>query len=526
MAERYSGPLIIDFRGGLRSDMLPQVHFEKWMQDPWFTRCENRLFEQSGAARKVGGSTRINATAITGSPNVMGMYDFWLTGTGGSFTQKFMAVTADQKIWKEDMDGVFDDISGAAVIAADTIPVFETFADLLLIFTSNNNTPLKWNQTGNVASLAGTPPVGQGCVIHANRLWVWGMNATPSLLRYSKYGDPETWSGSDSGTLTVDDDDGDRIICCESYKDRLIIWKGPNKGSIHFIEGLTPADFAVRKMISGNPMQGPNGTTAVGQDIWFLTRNGIYSLEATERYGNFSQSDLTRYQKTFFRNTINLGQIARSWGQHYATKSCAIWTLTQSGITDPDLIFGISYARLKEEGLQCFTWPRRSCFSAAIRNNPTTRLDELVLGTTDGRCERQDTTTRTLANGTAYNFLLETPQLIVAPIEASDQPVTLERAYMKSTPVGPWNAVVDIQRDASTSESYNFDQGTSGFILDTSILDVDSLNDGVGQTVVQNLVGTSSAIRLTFKQTGLGQDIDLHEFGIDWTKSARTSESR
>ena len=88
MAERYPSPIVIDFRGGLRTDMIPQVHYEKWLQDPWFTRCENRLFEQSGAARKVGGSTRINSTAITDSPNVMGMYDFWLTGTAGAFLLK------------------------------------------------------------------------------------------------------------------------------------------------------------------------------------------------------------------------------------------------------------------------------------------------------------------------------------------------------------------------------------------------------------------------------------------------------
>ena len=107
-----------------------------------------------------------------------------------------------------------------------------------------------------------------------------------------------------------------------------------------------------------------------------------------------------------------------------------------------------------------------------------------------------------------------------------DQPVTLKRAYMKSSPVGPWNVTADVQRDANTAETYNFDQGTSGFILDTSILDVDSLNDGIAQIVTQNLVGEATAVRLTFKQGGLGQDADLHEFGIDWGKSAKTSEIR
>ena len=527
MAERYQGPLIIDFRGGLRTDMIPQVHFEKWQQDPWFSRCENRLFEQSGAARKVGGSTRINSTAITDSPNIMGMYDFWLTGAAGSFTQKFMAVTSDSKIYKEDMDGTFDEITGAASITANAVPVFETFADLAIMFFSTNDTPLKWTQSGNVASLAGSPPAGRGCVVHANRLWVWGTNANPSRLSYSAYGDPETWTGSDSGTLTINDDDGDRIICCESHKDTLVIWKGPNKGSIHLLEGRSPPDWAIPPtLITGNPMQGPNGAIAVGDDIWFLTRNGIYSLSATQKFGNFAQADLTRYHKGLFRDTINLNQLARSWGQHYLHKSCAVWTLTQNGITDPDLALCISYARLAEEGYLISTWPRRSCFSAAIRNNPTTRLDELVFGTTNGFCERQDTATRTLANNSAYNFIMETPQLIIAPIEAGDQPVTLERAYLKSRPVGDWDTVVHIQRDANAYENYTFNQGTSGFLLGTSILGIGVLGGGTAQTTVSDLAGTASSIKATFQQNGIGEDADWHEFGIDWTKSARTSEAR
>jgi len=375
--------------------------------------------------------------------------------------------------------------------------------------------------------LSGSPQAGRGCVVHANRLWIWGPNANPSTIYYSAYGDPNTWSGSDTGSLTINNDDGDRIICCESHKDSLVIWKGPNKGSIHILEGRSPADWTrPPTLITGNPMQGPNGAVGVGDDIWFLTRNGVYSLTAVQRYGNFAQADLTRYQKGLFRDTINVGQMARSWGAHYLQKSCAVWTLTQNGITDPDIALCISYARFAEEGLQISTWPRRSCFSAAIRNNPTSRLDELVFGTTNGFCERQDTATRILANNNAYSFLMETPQLIVAPIEAGDQPVTLERAYMKSRPIGSWNAIVDVQRDALAAETYMFNQGIHGFLLGTDVLGAGILGGGVAQTVVQNLAGTASSIKLSFKQGGIGEDADLHEFGIDWTKSAKTSESR
>lgn len=521
--ERYPPTFRIGFDVGFATDMIPQVR-----QVDHFSRLQNIIFEQSGAVKKVGGSERINATAITGAPNIMGMFDAWYAGTGGTFTQKFFAVTSDSKVYKEDMDGTFDDITGGATITADAIPVFAQFADLTVILFSTNDTPLSSDGT-TASALGGSPPAGRGGVPHVNRFWIWGTNANPSRIAYSAYGDPTIWSGADTGIFDIDVNDGDRIIGAASHKDRLIIFKGPNKGSIHAIEGRTPGEFSRPVPIArGIALVSPNALLKAGDDLWLMSRRGIHSLSATERFGNFAEADLTRFQRGFFRSSVSLtaANLARISAVNYASKSCALWCLTAAGQTDPNLVFGLSYIRAQEAGLKAFTWTNRSCFSAATRIHPTTGLEEIVFGTTDGYCERQDTTNRRLANNTAYTMLIETPQIILAPPEPrGDQQVTLASAYLKSEPMGDWDVNLMIQRDSNVVENYTFNQGNLGFLLDTDSLDVGVLGGGVARTTVANLLGETRSVRLMFRQGGLNQNAHLYEAGIDYSPSTTTTEA-
>ncbi len=211
-------PRVFEFVGGFASDLPTQTR-----QLTYWLKAENLLWEISKMAHKCGGATKINSSAVDSGADVVGMYDYWRAGTSGSFAQKFVIVTGTGKVFKDDMDGTYDYITGAASISTNVVPVFCQARDLLTIFTSANDTPLKWNQTGNVASLGGTPPAGRGMVFHVNRGWIWGVNANPSRLYYYSATDVEDWSGGDTGSIDIDPEDGDRITGVLSFKQVLII---------------------------------------------------------------------------------------------------------------------------------------------------------------------------------------------------------------------------------------------------------------------------------------------------------------
>lgn len=514
-----SFPIVLGFPGGYVTD-LPDTARDL----AYWLKAENMIFEVAGSARKLGGAAKINSAVITGAPSIMGMFDFWRGAGAASFTQKFVAVTSDSKVYKEDMDGVFDDITGSASITASAIPIFAVAGDLLVIMTSANDTPLKWNMSGDVAALSGSPPVGRGMVYHANRGWFWGVNANQSRLYYSASGNIEDTSGADTGSIDFDPEDGDRLVGVASYKKRLVVFKGPNRGSIHILSGTSPtgADaFSKDVLVRGLPLQSHNSIIQFANDLSFWSDRGIHLFSAVQEFGDFAEADVTRFLKKLFREKINRTQLAKVWGVNYADKSCLLFAYPAAGSSVNNAVLGLSYIRFEEEGLKPFTWSR-SCISAAIRRHPTTRNNEVVFGGSDGFARRQDTTDRNIDGDTAYSFRMQTPRLLLAAQDASgkpkgDQPFTLVDMYIRNISSGSSSIQVNLTRDAEPPTTYTFAQTGGGFIFGQSLFGVDEMTDARSQLVYcePKMSGQARAVQLDILQGGLNEDANLLEIGLE-----------
>lgn len=521
MADRFNST-VIQFKGGFATDQAPQVR-----QQTFLSAAENINYEAANSIRKFGGTARINSTVITGTPSIIGMYDFWVAGTAGTFTRRFVSATSDSKIYADITDGqtgVMTDITGSAVITVNAMPVFAQARDNLLLFTDKNDTPLTYTGTGNVSSLGGTPPVGRGATLHVNRPWVWGANANPSRITYGSSTSISDYTGADTGTIDIDPEDGDRIVGAVPYKNNLIVFKGPNKGSIHIINGRTPSTFVRDVLVRGIALQTHNSIVPVFDDIWFMSNRGIHSLAATEKFGDYAGIDLTRFLKEYFRVGINRNRLDRVWGVHYQHKAAVIWGLTPSGAASNTQAFGISLVNQETEGLRPFVI-NRPCQSIAIRVNPTTGINELVFGSNDGFLLRQDLQDRSLAGGAGFSFRVLTPSIILGEVDSqgkpkADQPVQLHRIWLRSRPTGEYNITVNVYRDGYAPEAYTFGQGTQGFILGTSLLGTGRLGGGTLQTVVRRATGRARSVRLEVTTTANSFDAELYEIGIDWTATA------
>ena len=530
MADRLL-PAVFGFSGGYATDLPTQSR----SLDYWL-KAENVIFTVSGIARKVGGANKVNATTITDSPDVTGMFDFWRNGAAASFTQKHVVVTANGKVYKDDMDGTYDDITGAATITADAIPVFCQARDLLLIFTDKNDTPLKWNQTGNVASLGGSPPSGRGAVFHNNRVWTWGDNSNPSRLTYGSSTTAEDFTGVDTGGIDIDPEDGDRIVGAISHKEILFIFKGPNTGSIHMIAGTAPTGgdaYSRKVLVRGIALQTHNSIIPVGDDVFFMSERGIHSLRATQQFGNFSEADVTRYLKGYFRDNLNRAQLNKVWGVNYADKGCMLWLVPLAGSTECNAVFGLSYIRSAEEGPKAFTWTRAGT-SAGIRIHPTTKARELVFGTTDGFVTIQDYVNRSIYSNTAYQMTMRSPQILMGGADGGgrqrpDQPITIERIYMRSVSTGNHNVSMLVSRltpeGQTESETYTFNQGESLFVLGTSQLNVGTLGGDSVPIIYStpSAFGSARAVQFEITQGGLNQDAQLLEFGVEYTPQSQAN---
>ena len=516
---------IIDLSKPYATDLSPQER-----EISYLARANNVIFEVSRAVHKVGGGTRLNSTALTGTPSVLGQFDYWKAGTSGSFAQRYVVTTSDSKVYQEDTGtpGTFNDITGAATIGANAIPNFVLARDTLGILWSDASTPLQWAQSGNVSTWTNAPAGRCGCY-HKGRVWIGGTNANPSRASYSAYRSFTDFTGVDAGAIedAFNPDDGDRIIGLASYKGALIVFKGPNVGSIYVVYGSSPEGedgFHVEPLVKGIPLQSPNSLVAIGDDLFFMSNRGIHSLSAVAAHGDFQEDDLTRYLKGFFRDTINITVLNKVWAQNYAQKGCALWTLTQNGSSSPDIILGLSYVR-PDEGLKPFTWTLTSCASLGIRIHPTTKVREIVAGTSGGFLVRMDQSGRGMPASTAYTARVTTPSILMGDADAVGQPrvdqvVTLNRLWLRRLSSGDYDTTLSLTRDTESPETYTFNMGSAGFLLDTSVLDVDSLTSASMIVDAADLVGECRSVILDFQQGGYLEDMNLFECGIEYTPSA------
>jgi hypothetical protein len=478
--------------------------------DHWLT-AENVTYEANGSARKWGGTYPLNS-AIAGTPTVRGLFEYWKSV--GGFEGWLMA-QAGTKVYKMDRsgnipDGTWDDISGAVTITDDSLPLYAVLEDQVVVTTSEADAPYTWNGVGNAAALAGTPPASRCCCTHNNRMWLGSTTANPSRIYYSADLDPTDWTSADSGSIDIDPNDGDRVIGMVSAFGRLVIFKGPNHGSIHIISGTAPtgADaYSHQVVMRGIPAITPRAIIPVGNDIWFVSNRGIYSLANVQQYGDYAAALVTNGLQSFWRDTINRGQLTQAVGNYYSEKGIVVFSLAKNGSAVNNMLL-LVHTDLQN---RMSTVSRGAACLRTIQSTSGSRF--LYAGEySTGVVNREDYPSRSLNGTIGYYARMKTPHLLLG---SGDGQINLREMWLRVKPHAG-NISVLIQRDANTPQTVIFTQGTTGGILDDGpfILDASFLGGAYTTPSRKTIEGPARAVSVEITQGGVNEDMELLEFGL------------
>lgn len=466
------------FDGGWASDfgLSSEVAVDEFgrLRIPFLIEANNVEYALDGGPRKIGGAAKVNSTAVESGEEVRGLVDYWKQGASGSPSQK-RVIHAGTKILKEDLDGVFDDLFTG--LEDDTVPSYEIFDDILIISSdSNTDVPKSWDQS-TAQNLAGSPPNFAFSKTHKNRLWAAGVVTNPSTLYYSVGFDPEDWTGSGSGTIQINPNDGDRITALASYKDELWVFKGPYKGSIHRITGSAPtgADaFARRDFISGLGAVSHNLLFQYKDDIGFVWSNGsIHSLKAVAAFGDFEEAALSRPIATWIRDHVNFNLLKRGWAVNSSNKERVLFTLPVDGATNNNAILMMDY---RFDPPRWAYWDSFACSAIAevIDQSDSNRTD-VWGGFTDGFVRKLDRSNRSIDSTTGIAGQVITPYMHYG------EPATFKHLSALSIslqPKGNYNLTFKWKRDSNTQQSYDVHQG-GGDVLGTAPSDQFTLGTSV-----------------------------------------------
>ena len=294
------------------------------------TVCKNLIVLPRGRGiRSRQGDTEFNGTAMNSGANVQGLIyykqqdaDEWLVAVAGA------------KIFKSEMDGTMDDITGAITVTAAAANTFTPFVaeDEVIFVGGAPDAPFKWTGSGDAAALGGTPPTGRFGFYHNNRAFIGSPTGNRSRIYWSILADIEDWSGTGSGNADVHTNDGDVLVGAAVLNEYLVLLFKEN--SIHKLIGRV-SPFPTTLFVKGVGAAGKHAIVN-GPDglVYFITPKG--RMAVTDGDSILTEEDLPRIKyaddlwdglsSTRYGNIFGISYVGKDF-RHI------IWCCTNSGAT-------------------------------------------------------------------------------------------------------------------------------------------------------------------------------------------------
>lgn len=519
------------FGGGWATDLGPTVDVAPdgagHVVIPFLLEAQDCVFELNGGPHEIGGASKVNSSAVASGADVMGVYDYWRQGTLGSPSRRRI-VHAGTTVLADTDDGAFSTTIGSG-LEEGKIPSYCTFDDLLIYSSDSTvDVPRSWDQN-TAQNLAGSPPNFAFCVAHKNRAWAAGVASNPSRLYYSANTDPEDWTGTGSGSIDIDPNDGDVITGLASHKGELIVFKGPNKGSIHRITGSAPtgADAFARVNLSrGLGACWHNAIFTFGDDVGFVSQYGsVHSLAATAAFGDFFQAALSRPINGWIREHLNYNRIRNIWAVGHPLEGRVYITMSIDASTTNNVVLCMDYRDPRN-----IRWSQIRAYKAESLGLfvDTSGTRRILAGGNDGFVRRLNVVDRSIDGTTALSFRVKTPFMNYGnPMLMK----TLAGVATGLSPKGDFSFTFGWTRDGNAQQTLMVDQGGSDvlgpasdnvFTLDTSALGGSQFVDRFAETEDG---GEFRAIQYDITQSSNFSDIEIHAITASVTPGALSTEN-
>lgn len=499
--------------GGVNTEAGPSAGFrpkgENIVSIPWLIEGQNIVYNLDGWPQKMPGASNVNSSATGASDHVNGIFDYWKSNTSGNPSQQRILYSGTQ-IYRES-GGTLTSIKTG--LESAKMPAFEVMNDDLVIATSSAiDVPMAWDQT-TFANLGGSPPNFDFMVQHKDRMFAAGVDSNKSRLYYSVSANHEDWTGAGSGSIDVSVDDGDVITGLRSHKDELIIFKGPNAGSIYRLTGSSPTGsdaFALHRFVKGVGSTNHQAIILSRDDLWFWDDNGIHSLKATEVFGDYNAVFLSSQIASYVVDQLNHNRFDFIWGANFVGEGHALWTVSRAGSSTHDLVIGLDY---RFEPFRFFFWPAYAVASLAMVRD-TSRLTIPWAGNYAGRALRLNQSTRNIG-GTSYTAKVLFPYVSFAD-PAFD--ATAMKGRIGFAPKGDTTFTAGWQRDGNTQQTTSVSQAGSaalGSSSDNFVLDTDVLGGGRFHNAFFDMGGMFKEIQIELNQGTVDVDFEPHSFSIE-----------
>lgn len=487
-----------------------------------------------GTLRKEGGAAKYNATAISGTPTILGGWDWWPSAT----TQRMVVLADNGNLYKDAGTGTFATTLASGLTVTNVVPVFveggkevATSARKLFVFTGSNAVQVLSADGATTSNLATPPADWAGAnqpsvgLIHKDRLWGAGNLNDPHRLYYSVATTHEDFTSAGSGSLPIYSGEGERIVDVVSFKGYIVVWKYP-KG-LYLVDTTDPSttNWSVKRLTLGTGGISPCGHCLVDDDVMFIDPAGnIQLLSSVKEFGDMATHNLSWMYNiyTYINENVNLKLLNSAKMVYYPSKREVHLACTKKGSTFNDLRFVVdmNLENLTNLG-QRYTSYR---FLVSERDVPisiwlrkdTNNIPRLTIGDNVGFVWGLDQDTKS-KDGNGYTGSWQTAYMDFSWIDPKLATVRKIGQFLEAViePTGNWNMRVDVYWDGVLTQTIQYNLGTTGAALGSFILGTNAL---AGNQIInkrKRLVGSGRRLSLAGSNNGAAEDFSIGTFFVE-----------
>jgi hypothetical protein len=442
----------IEFRGGLISNLSPLQHGTNAVGSA--TILQNFEPSKEGGYRKINGFSKYIDAEVPGTGPILGVKvvnvgETLAVRSDGTNTKIYHSAGTT---WDLKATGTFN--GGKARFAEVNYDGTHT---VIIVDSTNYPAVLRDDGLNNVTYMTSPTDVLGASFVAAFKGTVFYAKGT-SLTFTAPYTYDDFSVANGAGTINI----GHEITGLAVFRDQLIVF---SRNSIKRITGNTAADFVVASITDRIGCINPDTVQEVGGDIMYAAPDGIRSLSATDRIGDFgldiASDPIQKDVYTFLQSsTVFASTVLREKAQY------RIFSYTES--EQADAAKGLIATKFLSQGASGIAWAETKGIKVNCADSKYVAdyVEIILFANESGYVYRMDTDTA--FDGEAIEAIYESPFM---PITDPQMRKTFYKMTLYADPEGSMSLDVNLKFDFETST-----------------------NTGVIQPSTFNLASTGSAI--------------------------------
>lgn len=493
-------------RGGFNNNRNTDLIPPEMMVDP-----SRNVNLHEGGRRKRGGTEKVNGSAVSGTPRIMGLFD-WQRPT----TSYQLFGTKDGKLYKDSTTTIKTGMSTANKFS------FAVFENEVYVVDGDTR-PQTWNGVAAGTSDITTPAADWSGADQPFQVLVHGRGVSRRVWflfgntwYYSSLGDGKVLSGGSSGFIPIDTEDDVGLVGGVEFGNRLISFSRSHSYVVDD-EDASTANWGYAKAQWEGGAAHWRLIVKTPNDLIVMAADGeIYSVTAVQSYGDYKQASLTRpaHMDAWIKDNVDLSQIEDFHAVYDPTIRAIRFFVIRIGYTEVDTALVYFLDRPAEEAWSIHdnqtsaSGYNASC-SAVVRASAGNYL--VYTGDYDGFVWRLEQTTRS-DDGAGYYGGFKTPNLTFDNPRIRKQ---YKRGYALAQTEGDYNLQVNIWIDGQAKDATTISLAGTGGVLGTMVLGTDVLGGTEFIDRPFKLDFHGRRIQLEFFNSNAGEDFFVSQVLLD-----------